>query len=164
MAIISPDPEGARMLALAFELHGWEVGLAAELQQLSRLPRREEVALTLLDLADAAAARQPAFRREGIPGRFIVIAPHGMSEEESRRRYAFADLVVRRPYELLSLVKLAEQDTTWPPSPPRTLPKWKKAAGPRKKKRPGPGKKSVPRKKAMPSPRPLKSKRGRRKP
>lgn len=164
MVIISPEPESARMLALAFDLHGFEVGLAANLQELRRLPRHEEVELTLLDLIDAADARQPGLKRGQIPGRLIVIAPHGMTEEEARRRYVFADLVVRRPYELLSLVNLAEQDTTWPPSPPRTVPKWKKAAGPRKKKRPGPGKKSVPRKKAAPSPRPLKSGRARRKP
>lgn len=128
MVIISPDPEGARMLALAFDLHGWEVGLAADLQQLQHLPRRKDAELNLIDLVDASAARQPGLRREAVAGRLIVIAPHGMSGEEAQRRYGFADRIVQRPYELMSLVKLAEEPPVLPPRPPRTSPKWKKPA------------------------------------
>ena len=105
--IVSPDPETSRMLALAFDLAGWEVQETTDVARSTSFTRNR--ALTLMDMA--AFSHEPRARsvRTSVVGPLMILAPHGMTPEVAAKRFAKADLVITRPFELLSLLHRAER-------------------------------------------------------
>ncbi|MFA4875412.1 MAG: hypothetical protein WC690_08750 [bacterium] len=109
--IVSPEPESARMLSLAFELDGWTAHEATSVEDARGIKDANTV---IIDAIEGASELKKTEQWKslahacGTVGRPIVILPRGMEEAEARRKIGDACLLVRRPYELIHLVKLAD--------------------------------------------------------
>ncbi len=103
--IISPDPETGRMLTLAFELAGWEVEQATGVRD----AKANGAKLVVLDMVEGAGGFRKALTASSFKGaKVVALAPRGEKEEDVRERLARANLVVRRPFELVGLVRMAD--------------------------------------------------------
>ena len=103
--IISPDPQTNRMLALAFELEGWEVFAATNADSASP-PHKPDI--ILYDAAEGAGSfKKEHFLRLQSKAKVMVISPRGMDDEDIKNKLPFVDFVSRRPFELMHLVHAA---------------------------------------------------------
>jgi hypothetical protein len=105
MLVVSPDPQTARMLSLAFELEGWETDSSVEMPKgvAGRIDaivydfvegdRRMKAAASELEGAGGKGAKR------------IAILPRGLRREKAQRHLGGADLIVSRPFDLASLVR-----------------------------------------------------------
>ena len=102
--IITPDPEAARTLELAFELDGWEVAHSATVKG----AHAGKTNLVLLDMVEGAHAFEKEIDKATFKGmRIMAIAPRGKREKAVKEGLPMTDLVLKRPYELTHLVKTA---------------------------------------------------------
>jgi DNA-binding response OmpR family regulator len=107
--IVSPDPETAEMVTLAFELDGWKL-IAATPPGNSAVGVSADV--SLIDLPDRHALSEHARDEKGrdrARKKTLVLLPRGMTAEEGRRVLGDANLFVRRPFELTNLVARAHE-------------------------------------------------------
>lgn len=103
--IISPDPEARRMLQLAFELEGLLSHTAIDAGEAKALaPQADGI---ILDMVDGSAPQWEEARRViklGVtPTTFLL--PRGWDERKAPKATAPADLLVRKPYELLGIIR-----------------------------------------------------------
>ncbi len=104
--IISPDPESRRTFELACELLGLEVSTAIDPEH---APDGRYGAL-LLDMADDSPEQWDTARRV-LSGLFkaradatAVILPRGRNDGSAAKTLERASLIIRRPFELMSVV------------------------------------------------------------
>lgn len=113
--IVSPDPENARMLSLAFELRGWQPHTMASLAELSK---GENANVMIVDVVEnwskfKNSGEWKTITRTVESGcRTIVILPRGTSEKNAGKSAGATPIFLRRPYELIHLLNLA--DSTFP--------------------------------------------------
>jgi len=98
--IISPDPETGRSLELAFELADWEVRQATVVKG-SKAEGADVVILDMVEGVDDFKLSARSFKG----ARVVAIAPRGMDEGAVVEKVPRANAVIRRPYELIHLVK-----------------------------------------------------------
>lgn len=115
--IVSPDPDTRRMLELAFDLNGFAASTAMDIPKSGI-----DVDLLLLDLIKEEKKTKPTLSRisdtrNRVKGsKLVLLLPRGRGAEEPAKWQENADMVVKKPYELLGLVDcvkaLAEQGNT----------------------------------------------------
>ncbi len=108
--IVSPEPESARVLSLAFELDGWT---AREISSFDHPEQLKGANVVIFDAIEGGSELRNAdqwnmiVRECGKNCALIIILPRGAMEADTRRRIGDGPILVRRPFELLQLVKSA---------------------------------------------------------
>jgi hypothetical protein len=106
--IASPDPETTQLATLAFELDGWDVEVEYRPVLVKAGTPAEVVLLDIPELERTAEATEMR-KASGQGAKSIVILPRGMGSEKVRRSFGEADRFVRRPFEIMSIVRLARE-------------------------------------------------------
>ena len=101
--IVSPDPENARMLSLAFELEGWETNQSSTLPE-GALNGTDAVVMDLVEGEREARAAAKRIGRVAGPTTAVVL-PRGYGRERAADQFRSVDLIVPRPFELTRLVQ-----------------------------------------------------------
>jgi len=105
MLVVSPDPQTARMLSLAFELEGWETDSSAD------MPEGGSGALDVIvyDFVEGGRLlKETASKLADMGGKGtkrIALLPRGLRRDKAAKHLGFADLIVARPFKLTRLVQ-----------------------------------------------------------
>ena len=104
---VSPDPEARRMLGLGFELKGFDIISEVDVQGATYSATGAEI--MLLDMVDAsqwneAEAAARLARTAGCALAALLLPRGFQGDPPSGIRKAFG-LIVRKPYELMDLIK-----------------------------------------------------------
>ena len=103
--IVSPDPQTARMLALALELEGLDADHEATLPE--SFPAGIDA--LLLDIVEGEHEVKEGAKGlseiEGKRPKTVVILPQGYDRARASKHFSKADLIVTRPFHLTSLIK-----------------------------------------------------------
>lgn len=109
ITIISPDPDTRRILELAFDLKGFSPKTVVD------IPRSgTDDDLILLDLVrdggkSVHVTPKAMAGQKGKAGKLVVLLPRGSGAKEPEKWKDRADLIVKKPYELLSLIDSVEE-------------------------------------------------------